>query len=55
MTSILKSPVGLIGSPFLLFFAGADAFAHGVDKNTEQFLLSNQGVFKSFKMSTDAI
>jgi len=54
MTSILKSPVGLIGLPFLLFFVGADAFAHGVDKNTE-FLLSNQGVFKSFKMSTDAI
>jgi len=44
MTSILKGPVGLIGLSLLLFFVGADAFAHGVDKNTEQFLLSNQGV-----------
>jgi len=44
MTSILKSPVGLIGLSFLFFFVGADVFAHGVDKNTEQFLLSNQGV-----------
>jgi len=44
MTSILKGPVGLIGLSLLLFFVGADVFAHGVDKNTEQFLLSNQGV-----------
>jgi hypothetical protein len=44
MTSILKGPVGFTGLSFLLFFAGADVLAHGVDKNTEQFLLSNQGV-----------
>jgi len=44
MTSILKGPVGFTGLSFLLFFIGADALAHGVDKNTEQFLLSNQGV-----------
>ncbi len=44
MTSILKGPVGFIGLSLLLFFSGADVFAHGVDKNTEQFLLSNQGV-----------
>lgn len=44
MTSILKSPVGFFALSFLLLFAGADVFAHGVDKNTEQFLLSNQGV-----------
>jgi len=44
MTSILKGPVGFFALSFLLFFAGVDVFAHGVDKNTEQFLLSNQGV-----------
>lgn len=55
MTSILKGTVGFTGLSFLLFFIGADALAHCVDKNTEQFLLSNQGVFKSFKMSTNTI
>lgn len=44
MTPILKKTVWHIGLSCFLFFVGADVFAHGVDTNTEQFLLSNQGV-----------
>ncbi|WP_031434588.1 HupE/UreJ family protein [Methylomarinum vadi] len=34
----------LISLPLLFFFLDQTAFAHGVDKNTERFLLANQGI-----------
>lgn len=34
----------VIGLPLLFFLLEPNAFAHGVDENTERFLLANQGV-----------
>ncbi len=44
MTSAIRRPAWLIGLPFLLFLLSPSVLAHGVDANTERFLLANQGV-----------
>lgn len=44
MTSAIQRLVWLIGLPFLLCLLSPSALAHGVDANTERFLLANQDV-----------
>lgn len=44
MTPTLRRLAWLIGLPFLLCFLSTSVLAHGVDANTERFLLANQGV-----------
>jgi len=40
----MQRPAWLIGLPFFLLLLSPSVFAHGVDANTERFLLANQGV-----------
>jgi len=49
MTSILKSPVGLIGLPFLLFFVGADAFATALIKIPNSFYCQTKACSKALR------
>jgi len=44
MTPPIQRPAWLIGLPFFLLLLSPSVFAHGVDANTERFLLANQGV-----------
>jgi len=44
MTPAIQRPAWLIGLPFFLLLLSPSVFAHGVDANTERFLLANQGV-----------
>ncbi|MDO9049848.1 MAG: HupE/UreJ family protein [Methylobacter sp.] len=44
MTPTIQRLAWLIGLPFFLCFLSPSVFAHGVDANTERFLLVNQGV-----------
>jgi hypothetical protein len=44
MTPTIRRPALLIGLPLLLFLLSPSVLAHGVDANTERFLLANQGV-----------
>ncbi|MDO9423108.1 MAG: HupE/UreJ family protein [Methylobacter sp.] len=44
MTLPILRPVWLISAPFFLLLFSPSVFAHGVDANTERFLLANQGI-----------
>ena len=44
MTPAIQRLVWLIGLPFFLCLLSPSVFAHGVDANTERFLLANQGI-----------
>jgi len=44
MTPAIQRPAWLISLPFFLLLLSPSVFAHGVDANTERFLVANQGV-----------
>ncbi|MFZ2405803.1 MAG: HupE/UreJ family protein [Methylobacter sp.] len=44
MTPAIQRPAWFISLPFFLLFLSPSVFAHGVDANTERFLVANQGV-----------
>ncbi len=44
MTPPIQRPAWLISLPFFLLLLSPSVFAHGVDANTERFLLANQGI-----------
>lgn len=44
MTPFIPRPAWLISLPLFLFLLSPSVFAHGVDANTERFLLANQGL-----------